>query len=129
MTMSGPAFVVFTGVMDPDVARHRIDEVRAATAARLVSLREQFAAIVAGSEFSTADDEHDPEGSTIAFERAKISGLARDAEDELRELDAAAARLDAGTYGRCERCGSAISDARLEALVTARRCIDCTGRR
>jgi DnaK suppressor protein len=127
--MSGRAFVVFTGPMDPDVARNRIDEVRVATAGRLDSLREQFAAIVAGSEWTTDDDEHDPEGSTIAFERAKILGLARDAEDELRELDAAAARLDAGTYGRCERCGSAISDVRLEALVTARRCIDCTGRR
>ncbi|WP_089251487.1 TraR/DksA family transcriptional regulator [Rhodococcoides kyotonense] len=115
--------------MDPATARDLIEEVRAATVARLASLREQFAAIVAGSEWTTDDDEHDPEGSTIAFERAKIVGLARDAEDELRELDAAETRLAEGEYGLCERCGDAISDARLEALVTARRCIRCTGRR
>ncbi|QCB50548.1 molecular chaperone DnaK [Rhodococcus sp. PAMC28707] len=71
------------------------------------------------------DDEHDPEGSTIAFERAKVIGLARDAEDEVRELDSARERVASGSYGVCERCGSAIADPRLEALPAARRCIVC----
>ncbi|MEO7146821.1 MAG: TraR/DksA C4-type zinc finger protein, partial [Terrimesophilobacter sp.] len=35
------------------------------------------------------------------------------------------ARLDAGTYGRCEVCGKRIAHARLEARPTARTCIDC----
>lgn len=103
----------------------RIDESRALVAARLESLRAQFRAIVEGSRWSTDDDEHDPEGSTIAFERAAVLSLARDAEDEIRELDAAAARVASGTYGTCERCGSPIADARLEALPAARRCIAC----
>lgn len=75
--------------------------------------------------WSTDDDEHDPEGSTIAFERATVSSLARDAENELRELDEAAQRIAAGTYGTCERCSAPIADARLDALPAARRCIGC----
>lgn len=109
--------------MDRDAAR--IAEARAVVAARLESLQRQFRAIVAGSEWSTDDDEHDPEGSTIAFERATVLSLARDAEEELRELDAAAERVHAGTYGRCDRCGVAIADPRLEALPAVRRCIAC----
>ncbi|WP_072806650.1 TraR/DksA family transcriptional regulator [Rhodococcoides yunnanense] len=115
--------------MDPVVVRDRIVSVRRTTVARLESLRAQFTAIIEGSEWTTDDDEHDPEGSTIAFERAKVVGLARDAEDELRELDEALVRLDSGTYGRCEKCGKQIADARLEALVAARRCIECNRRR
>jgi RNA polymerase-binding transcription factor DksA len=41
------------------------------------------------------------------------------------ELSAALERLDDGEYGRCERCGSEIGAARLEALPTTRFCISC----
>ncbi|WP_306514392.1 TraR/DksA family transcriptional regulator, partial [Janibacter hoylei] len=80
------------------------------------------------SEGSNADDEHDPEGATIAFERSQVDALARQAREHLREIDAALARLDAGDYGTCERCGRPISAGRLEARPTARTCIDCAGR-
>ncbi|MBY4128573.1 TraR/DksA C4-type zinc finger protein [Rhodococcus fascians] len=92
---------------------------------RLQSLRDELASVIEGSRWTTDDDEHDPEGSTIAFERAKIAALIGDAEAELRELDAAAARLAAGTYGDCDRCGTAIPAIRLEALPAARRCVQC----
>ena len=80
--------------------RERIAEERAVVSARLESLQRQFRAIIDGSRWSTDDDEHDPEGSTIAFERATVLSLARDAEAELRELDAAAERVRTGAYGR-----------------------------
>ena len=60
--------------------------------------------LVEASEGSNADDEHDPEGATIAFERSQVDALARQAREHLREIDAALARLDAGDYGTCERC-------------------------
>jgi RNA polymerase-binding protein DksA len=41
------------------------------------------------------------------------------------ELDAALARLDAGTYGACETCGAAIPHERLEAIPYARTCVSC----
>ena len=81
--------------------------------------------MVAASRDSNADDEHDPEGATIAFERAQLATVLRLATDDLAEVDAALARVSAGTYGRCERCGQPIAPARLDARPTARLCIQC----
>lgn len=92
---------------------------------RLASLRAELASVIEGSRLTTDDDEHDPEGSTIAFERAKIAALITDTESEIREIDGAVSRLTAGTYGSCERCGSEIPAIRLEALPAARRCVQC----
>lgn len=47
---------------------------------------------------------------------------------EVDELDAAEARLDAGTFGICERCGRPIPLERLRAVVTARSCMTCQAR-
>lgn len=105
----------------------RIAAERADTERRIESLSARFTAIVAGSEFTTDDDEHDPEGSTIAFERAQVSALLADARRELEELDAAAQRIEDGTYGVCARCDNPIGEARLDALPGARTCIGCAG--
>jgi RNA polymerase-binding transcription factor DksA len=89
----------------------------------------EFDEIVAGSADSNADDEHDPEGSTIAFERAQKSALLEDARAYLDELDSAAARLDDGSYWTCTRCGGAIAAARLTARPATRTCISCAAAR
>ena len=81
--------------------------------------------MVAASRDTNADDEHDPEGATIAFERSQLGALVRQARAHLAEIDAAEDRLAAGSYGTCEGCGSAIGDARLEARPVARTCIRC----
>ena len=81
--------------------------------------------IVAAAVASNLDDEHDPEGATIAFERAQVDALIVQARHRLAEVDAARARLDGGSYGRCLACGGAIAPARLEARPTARTCITC----
>ena len=85
--------------------------------------------MVAASRDTNADDEHDPEGATIAFERSQIEALARQAEHHLEEIDAALKRVDAGTYGTCEACGTPIGAERLEARPTARVCILCAASR
>src|SRR5580704_13253510 len=46
------------------------------------------------------------------------------AEQHPAELEAAVKRVDTGSYGNCEACGKPISEARLEAIPTARYCID-----
>jgi len=48
----------------------------------------------------------------------------RDVE-ELRNIDAALERIEAGEYGQCEQCGNDIGHARLEVQPTATRCIEC----
>ncbi len=44
---------------------------------------------------------------------------------ELRAIDAALDRVAAGTYGWCSDCGESISDARLDIVPTAKRCLPC----
>jgi RNA polymerase-binding transcription factor DksA len=83
---------------------------------------------VAASADSNADDEHDPEGSTIAFERSQVGALINQARRHLAELDAAEERLRAGSYGCCESCGRPIPAARLEARPVARTCVSCAAR-
>lgn len=96
---------------------------------RVAALARQLAEIVEAQALTSHDDEHDPEGATIAFERASVQGLLAGARRELVELARAVARLEAGTYGRCVRCGDPISPDRLDALPATGTCIACTGRR
>jgi DnaK suppressor protein len=93
------------------------------------SLDRRLAGILESSVHTTNDDEHDPEGATVAFERAQAAGLLEQARAELRALDAAEERLAAGTYGTCTRCGRPIAPERLDALPAATSCIRCADRR
>ena len=102
---------------------------RGETERRLAGLTAAFTDMVRASESSNADDEHDPEGATIAFERSQVGALIAQAREHLAELDAAEARVAAGTYGTCERCGQAIPPERLEVRPVARTCVGCASRR
>jgi len=75
------------------------------------------------------DDEHDPDGATMAFEQSMASGLLAQSVAYLAEVDDALRRLASGLYGACERCGQPISEARLEARPAARRCVSCASDR
>jgi len=92
---------------------------------RLASLTGDFHEVVAASRDSNADDEHDPEGATIAFERSQVTSLVQQVRKQLAEIEAAFGRLSAGTYGTCEQCGQPIAPARLQARPAARSCITC----
>lgn len=109
-------------------ARALLQQQRDETLRRLAGLTGAYDAVVAASYDSNADDEHDPEGATIAFERSQVGALIGQARDGLDEIDAALARLSAGTYGICERCGEPISEERLDARPVARVCIGCASR-
>jgi RNA polymerase-binding transcription factor DksA len=111
-----------------DAASRRLADERRSTLERLASLTGDYDAVVAASLDTNADDEHDPEGATIAFERSQIGALVRQVRHHLAEVDAAIGRVEAGTYGVCEVCGEAIGEARLEALPAARTCIRCAAR-
>jgi DnaK suppressor protein len=108
-----------------DPARQRLEAEREETLRRLAGLTDDYGAMVAASRDTNADDEHDPEGATIAFERSQIGALVRQAGHHLAEIDAALERVASGSYGACETCGRAIGDGRLEARPVARTCIDC----
>jgi DnaK suppressor protein len=113
---------------DADV-RRALEAERAETWERFAALTRDVERIIEATADANTDDEHDPEGATIAFERAQAADLRDRAAQRLRELDDALARLAAGDYGRCERCGEAIAADRLAVRPTARRCIACAAER
>lgn len=99
---------------------------RATELERLAALRREFDEVVDATEMTNGDDEHDPEGSTIAYERAQIASFITQAEQHLAEIEAAQQRIVDGTYGLCAVCGGPIPAARLEARPTATTCVEHT---
>lgn len=71
------------------------------------------------------DDEHDVEGASVGFERARVTALLASARARLAALDSAGKRVADGTFGRCQACGGPIGDERLAAVPDATRCVDC----
>ena len=98
---------------------------RAETLAQIAALTREFDEVVAASASSNADDEHDPEGATIAFERQQVAALLDQARRRLADVDEALARAGTGDYGRCADCGGPIAPERLAARPLARTCIGC----
>ena len=110
--------------------RSLLEDERDSVVRRLAALSHDFDEVVASSRDSNADDEHDPEGHTIAFERSQVGALIAQSREHLAEVDAALERLETGNYGTCEHCGQPIPAGRLEARPTARWCVGCaTSRR
>jgi RNA polymerase-binding transcription factor DksA len=109
-------------------ATELIGEERARTVRLIDSLMRQWDDIVEASALTTNDDEHDPEGATVAFERAQVQATLRHARVELEDLDRAAERVVTGEYRVCERCGDPISADRLTARPAARTCITCANK-
>jgi DnaK suppressor protein len=63
-----------------------------------------------------------------AAERSSLLTLVHSLRDTLRDVDHALDRMEAGTYGTCERCREPIGEERLDALPAARLCIGCKQR-
>ena len=107
----------------------RLAAERARTLERLRGLERELRGIIESADAAGTDDEHDPEGATIAFERQHVAALLDQAREHLTQIDAAMRRLADGSYGRCERCGQDIGAARLAARPVATTCMSCASRR
>ena len=92
------------------------------------SITEEMGAFVSARRDTATDDEHDPEGPTLAFERSQSSAMLAQAQQHLVEIDQALLRMDEGTYGLCINCGDSIAIGRLEARPQAPLCIRCAER-
>jgi DnaK suppressor protein len=106
-------------------AREMLLDERGGVLRRIAVLEREFAGIAEAASAGGTDDEHDPEGATLAFERQHTAALLAQAREQVAALDAALARLAAGSYGVCERCGQPIGEARLAARPAAVLCIGC----
>jgi DnaK suppressor protein len=108
--------------------REALERLLAGAEGEAGALEADLAAVFEASRSSNADDEHDPEGATIAFERAQLTATLAATRQRAAELRAALARHDEGAYGICERCGNPIPAERLEIRPDARTCVSCAGR-
>ena len=112
-------------VVDEDALGRLLAAEQADAAERVASLAADLDRLIQSAVGANADDEHDPEGATIAFERAQLAALLAASRQRLADLDRAAARLAAGTYGRCGSCGGPIGPERLAARPAATTCVRC----
>lgn len=110
---------------DESRLRAAIEIERGRVVDQIAGLQRSFVGIVEATELTSTDDEHDPEGATIAYERAQISALLRQAREDLVALDAALERVDDGTILACAVCGDTIALERLLVLPGVRTCIRC----
>jgi DnaK suppressor protein len=115
--------------MNRDTAtRESLLRLRDGALAESAALDADLRSLFEASRSSNADDEHDPEGNTIAYERAQLTAVLDATRRRISELEVALQRLEAGSYGVCESCGDPIPPARLAARPTARTCVGCAGR-
>lgn len=74
------------------------------------------------------DDEHDPEGPTLAFERSQVAAVLNDARSHFNGIQDALLRVDGEDFGICESCHERIPFGRLEARPYALYCVACATR-
>lgn len=103
----------------------RLNEALASTAQVQERLRAEMATALISQRGIGTDEAEDPEGPSIGFERAQAEAMLQLATQRRRDIEAALARLDAGTYGTCLECDSPIVPGRLEALPAAAFCVEC----
>ena len=94
--------------------------------ARLIHQLEELGATEAGvltGEMDFGDAFADAAAATA--ERTETMGIVDNHKHQLDDVDAALAKVDAGTYGICNKCGREIGEARLEFRPMSVLCIDC----
>jgi RNA polymerase-binding protein DksA len=87
--------------------------------------RELVVAQVSGEDRPRSEGD----GDGLSVERDLVARLGDKSRQGLTEVDAALARIDAGTYGKCTLCGGAIPVERLEARPQAATCVPCASAR
>jgi DnaK suppressor protein len=102
--------------------RELLDEQRESLRRQLIDMgADPDAETVEGLEF----DFGFADSAQSTAERNKVLAVIERLRENLRDIEAALAKIEKGTYGICERCGEPISPERLEAIPHARLCVRC----
>lgn len=96
---------------------------------RAYELRASLDALVDKRQSESDDDEHDPDADSLSSQWSMLTGLLESTNEQIREIDAALARLERGTFGICERCGKPIPEGQLMARPFRARCVQCSSTR
>jgi DnaK suppressor protein len=107
-----------------DELRQRLDAERAELQVQLTTIEEtSFATSQSDISGEVSFDEENADAGTFTFERERDLSIENNVRDLMGKIDRALARMEAGTYGICSRCGKPIEKARLKALPYADLCI------
>ena len=102
----------------------RLRDERAELSEQLTTIEDQaFAATQSDISGDVGVDDESADAGTATFEREKELSIEQNVRDLIQKIDRALKRIDAGTYGICERCGKPIEKARLKALPYVDLCI------
>jgi DnaK suppressor protein len=117
-------------VTEQEPPESRLNSDRERALRQIAELERDFTAIVASAADGSAgsDDEHDPEGATVAFERQHVAALLAQARAHLDAIDAALRKVDSGIYEICDICGNPIGAERLAARPAALTCVRCAAK-
>jgi DnaK suppressor protein len=130
---NGAASKTTSGAKKSRISKKFLEAQRRALEAERATYLHQAESLQAEADSLTQDrepgdvqfDEESGEGDTLAVERERDLTLSAQARDAVEQIDLALAKMDAGTYGLCESCGSTIPEERLEALPHAALCVTC----
>ncbi|MGV8886365.1 MAG: TraR/DksA family transcriptional regulator [Microbacteriaceae bacterium] len=111
-----------------DALRTVLRDERRHTLATMEQLSRDIRSVQSSRQDAPTDDEHDPEGPTLAFEQSQSSALLWQARRRLELVDSALIRVGHETFGICEGCGHPIGVDRLMARPYAEHCISCAQR-
>ncbi len=110
-----------------DQLKSRIRIERDRLLALVDSLKANVDELTDAADANPPDDEHDPEGHTIAFERSQLTSRRNGYLRTIAALEVAEDRLDEAQTGSCESCGEPIPLERRLAVPTTNQCVVCAG--
>jgi RNA polymerase-binding protein DksA len=113
------------------LTKKELDDLRARLLSERQELQEQlttleentFAASQSDMSGEVAFDDETADAGTATFERERDLSIENNVRDLLAKIDRALQRMDAKTYGLCDRCGKPIEKARIKALPYVDLCI------
>lgn len=111
--------------VDIEAVKRRLTEQRSTIVEERGRLAEEASPSVVDASAADTAEGNSADSAAETLDRGIELSLEDNAEHLLACIDAALGRIDAGTYGRCERCAEPISEERLEALPYATKCIEC----
>ena len=109
-----------------DVFRNRLNQERARIQGDLDNLDAEIATLGMGQQTEGGGaGNHLADDATDIAEQERDLALIGTLQERMREVDRALERLEAGTYGICDRCGQPIAPERLDARPFATLCVNC----
>lgn len=112
-------------VVDIEAARRRLETERARVLEARQHLIDDTSRSMEDAVDEDGNDSHMADSASETLDRGIELSLEDNADHLIAAIDAALGRLEAGTYGQCERCSQPIAEERLEALPWATKCIEC----